>query len=155
MAALSEDVKRFIVQALACYDSPKTVSDAVKEEFGLTVPRQQVETYDPTRVAGKSLSQRWRVVFEQTREEWKKGVAEVPIANRVHRLRMLQRFATKAADMKNIALALQVLEQAAKEVGDIYVNKGRVGSGQDGSGDEPVPTKVIRGVKDARRHDDG
>lgn len=155
MAALSEDVKRFIVQALACYDSPLQVADSVKEEFGLIVPRQQVELYDPTKHAGRALSKKWRVLFEATREDWKKGATEVPIANRVFRLRVLDRLATKAERMKNAGLALRILEQAAKEVGDVYVNRGRSAGGADGSGDEPVPTQVVRSVKSARKDDDG
>lgn len=37
MAKLSEAEKRFIVQALACYDTPTQVVGAVKEEFGTGV----------------------------------------------------------------------------------------------------------------------
>lgn len=48
MATLNDSVKQFIVQALACYDTPQQVSDTVKEEFGQEVPRQQVALYDPT-----------------------------------------------------------------------------------------------------------
>lgn len=156
MAALSEDVKRFIVQALACYDKPTQVAEQVKEEFGITVPRQQVETYDPTRHAGRALSKKWRVVFDDTRAKWRDQTAEVPIANRVFRLRVLDRLAAKAERMKNMGLTAALLEQAAKEVGDAYVNRrqeqGKPG-GNDAppipgpeytlSPDEPVPGKPI------------
>lgn len=151
MAVLSEDVKRFIVQALACYDTPSQVAESVKDEFGLTIPRQQVELYDPNRHAGRSLSRKLRDLFEATREAWRKGSTEVPIANRVFRLRVLDRLATKAERMRNMGLTLQVLEQAAKEVGDVYTRPRAVGGD---AGDEPVPTRVVRGVRDARRHDD-
>lgn len=155
MAELSEDVKRYIVQALACFDSPKTVSEAVAEEFGVRVERMQVAKYDPTKVAGKGLSKKWRALFDATREEWRKGAVEVPIANRMHRLRLLDRFANKLAGMKNYGAAMQALKQAAEEVGDVYVNKGRAGGGADGDGETPTATKVVRGVKSARKHDDG
>ncbi|WAI82289.1 MULTISPECIES: DUF2280 domain-containing protein [Achromobacter] len=52
MARLTEVHQRFIVQELACYDSPQQVSDSVREEFGVDVPRTQVARYDPTKVAG-------------------------------------------------------------------------------------------------------
>jgi hypothetical protein len=42
MAALSEDVKRFIVQALACFDTTAQVVESVKEEFGLLVLLQLI-----------------------------------------------------------------------------------------------------------------
>ena len=37
MAALKSDVKAFIVQALACFDTPTQVSQAVKQEFDIDV----------------------------------------------------------------------------------------------------------------------
>ncbi|VVP26603.1 hypothetical protein PS876_04115 [Pseudomonas fluorescens] len=41
--------------------------------------------------------------------------------------------------MKNIGLAMQILEQAAKEVGDVYVNRNR----KDEPDDEPaIPTRI-------------
>ena len=155
MAELNDDVKRFIVQALACYDSPKTISDAVLEEFEVSVPRMQVAKYDPTKVAGRNLSKKWRDLFETTRAAWREQSVEVPIANRVFRLRVLDRLAAKAERMKNMGMVSQLLEQAAKEVGDVYVNRPRVAGGADGSGDEPVATQVVRSVKSARKDDDG
>lgn len=152
MAALSEDVKRFVVQALACYDTPSQVAEAVKEEFGIVVVRQQVATYDPTKHTGKNLSPKWRAIFQATRDNFKAEVADIPIAQRSFRLRTLQRMVTKAEGMKNMALTAQLLEQAAKEVGDIYTRPRSVGGD---SGEEPAPTRVERGVVDARRHDNG
>jgi len=50
--------------------------------------------------------------------------------------------------MKNIGLAMQILEQAAKETGDIYVNRAR----KEEAGDEPViPTRIQVDVVDARK----
>lgn len=66
MAALKDEVKRFIVQALACFDTPTQVVQAVKETFGLDVTRQQCELYDPTKYAGRDLGVKWRTVFEDT-----------------------------------------------------------------------------------------
>lgn len=155
MAKLSEDVKRFIVESLACYDTPSQVAEAVKEQFDVIVTRQAVEAYDPTKVVGKALSQKWRTVFEASRKAFKDQVSEVPIASRVFRIRALARMVGKAEKMRNLALAGQLLEQAAKEVGDFYVNRGRAASTGPGEGEEPVAQRVERSVKDARRHDDG
>ena len=141
---LSDDVKQFIVQALACYDSPQQVSEAVHLEFGLDVPRQQVAKYDPTKFNGKGLSKKWRDVFEASRAEWRKGVTEVPIANRVFRLRVLDRLAAKAERMKNLGMTLQVLEQAAKEVGDSYVNRRTEPQAPKGGDVPSEPEYVLR-----------
>lgn len=123
MASFRDDVKRFIVQALACHDTPQQVSEAVKEEFGLTVPRQQVALYDPTKHAGRNLSQKWRAVFEATRANFEVETGKIPIAQRAYRLRKMGQIAVKAEQMRNLPLALQILEQAAKETGDAYVNR--------------------------------
>lgn len=123
MAALSNDVKAFIVQALACFDTPSQVVEAVQKEFSVTVTRQQVETHDPTKYSGKGLAKRWVALFEDTRKRFREETAEIPIANRAYRLRALGRMAEKAESMRNLALTAQLLEQAAKECGDMYVNR--------------------------------
>lgn len=123
MAALRDEVKLFIVQALACYDTPTQVSKAVKEEFGLDVIRQQVAAYDPNCYVGRNLSAKWRTIFEDTRAKFREDTAAIPIASRAYRLRALARMAQQAESMRNIALAVAVIEQAAKEVGDMYVNR--------------------------------
>jgi hypothetical protein len=148
MAVLKNEVKSFIVQALACFDTPSQVVESVKNEFGVVLSRQQVETHDPTKASGKGLALKWQTLFHDTRKRFREETAEIPIANRAFRLRALGRFVEKAETMKNIALAMQVLEQAAKEVGDIYVNRHR----KDEPGDEPaIPTRIQVDVVDARK----
>ncbi|MFJ3486587.1 DUF2280 domain-containing protein [Pseudomonas sp. NPDC090202] len=123
MATLSNEVKAFIVQALACFDTPSQVSAAVREEFGIEVTRQKCEAHDPTKRAGRDLAKRWVTLFEDTRRRFREETAEIPIANRAYRLRALGRMAEKVENMRNYGLAMQLLEQAAKEVGDVYVNR--------------------------------
>jgi len=123
MAALKSDVKAFIVQALACFDTPTQVSQAVKQEFDIDVTRQQVEQHDPTKRAGANLAAKWRTLFEDTRKRFREETAEIPIANRAFRLRGLGRMAEKAENMRNLTLTAQLYEQAAKECGDMYVNR--------------------------------
>ncbi|MFJ2319209.1 DUF2280 domain-containing protein [Pseudomonas sp. NPDC087817] len=148
MAALKDEVKRFIVQALACFDTPTQVVQAVKETFGVEVSRQQCEQYDPTKHAGRDLGVKWKAVFEDTRKRFREETAEIPIANRAYRLRAMNRFVERAETMKNIGLAMQILEQAAKEVGDVYVNRNR----KDEPDDEPaIPTRIQVDVVDARK----
>jgi hypothetical protein len=139
MAALRDEVKHFVVQALACFDTPSQVSASVKEEFGLDVPRQQIATYDPEKYVGRQLSAKWKTLFYDTRKRFREEQAEIPIANRAFRLRALARMAQQAESMKNIALAIQVIEQAAKEVGDMYVNRRLDSSKTPGASDEDIP----------------
>jgi hypothetical protein len=123
MAALKDEVKAFIVQALACFDKPTQVAAAVKEQFRLEVTRQQVESYDPTKYAGRALNLKWRTIFEDTRKRFREDTADIGIASRAGRLRALDRMAGKAEDKGNIPLAIQIIKLAAEEVGDVYVNR--------------------------------
>ncbi|MGC1329213.1 DUF2280 domain-containing protein [Pseudomonas sp.] len=150
MATLKNEVKSFIVQALACFDTPSQVAESVKTEFGLVVTRQQVETHDPTKQAGRGLAKRWVTLFEDTRKRFREETADIPIANRAFRLRALGRIVEKAENMRNLPLALQVLEQAAKEAGDMYVNRQKKA---DAEAEPVVPTSVSVHVIDARKQD--
>ncbi|MFJ0508107.1 DUF2280 domain-containing protein, partial [Acinetobacter baumannii] len=47
MAALKEPVKIFIVQSLACRDTPQEVVENVKQEFDVEISRSQCQAYDP------------------------------------------------------------------------------------------------------------
>lgn len=123
MAALKGEVKAFIVQSLACFDTPSQVVESVKKEFGLAIPRQQVESHDPTKANGKGLAQKWVDMFNATRERFQSEISDIPIANKAYRLRVLDRMVTRAEAMKNMALAASLMEQAAKEVGDAYTNR--------------------------------
>nr|WP_313125070.1 DUF2280 domain-containing protein [Pseudescherichia sp.] len=139
MAALKGEVKAFIVQSLACFDTPSQVVEAVKKEFGLTITRQQVESHDPTKANGKGLAQKWVELFHATRDRFQNEISDIPIANKAYRLRALDRMATKTEGMKNFALASQLIEQAAKEVGDAYTNKHKFEhSGPNGGAIETV-----------------
>ncbi|WP_431699855.1 DUF2280 domain-containing protein [Pseudomonas sp. BR20] len=148
MAALKNEVKSFIVQALACFDTPSQVVEAVKNEYGVVVSRQQVETHDPTKSAGKGLAVKWATLFHDTRKRFREETADIPIANRAFRLRAMNRFVERAESMKNIGLAMQILEQAAKETGDMFVNRCK----KEEAGDEPViPSRIQVDVVDARK----
>ena len=126
MAALKSEVKAYIVQSLACFDTPSQVVEAVQKEFRLSVTRQQVESHDPTKVSGNRLAKKWVDMFNATRERFQTEIADIPIANKAYRLRVLDRMATRTENMKNYAMTAQLMEQAAKELGDVYTNKQKV-----------------------------
>lgn len=117
MAALTPQIKTFIVQALACFDTPSQVAEAVKGQYGLVVSRQQVEMHDPTKRCSKGLARRWVVLFEDTRGAFREAMADIPLANRAYRLKVLDRMLVKAEAAGNLVLAMSLLDQAAREVG--------------------------------------
>lgn len=136
---LSDEVKAFVVQALACFDTPSAVAEAVKREFGVDVSKQAVEAYDPTKRAGAKLAEKWRSLFEMARAEFLADTDRIAISHRVVRLRTLQRMAEKAESMRNIALAAQLLKQAAEEMGGAYTNSRKHElTGKDGAPLDPV-----------------
>ncbi|AYL51314.1 DUF2280 domain-containing protein [Citrobacter freundii] len=142
MAALSTEVKAFIVQSLACYETPAKVIELVKENFKVTVTRQQVSAYDPANAMAKSLSQKWVDLFNSTRTRFQTEITDIPIANKAYRLRALDRMMTKAEGMRNMALAATLMEQAAKEVGDAYSNKQKVEHTSPDGSMSPRPTTI-------------
>lgn len=142
-AKLSDEVKTFIVQALACFDTPSAVAEAVKQEFKIDVSKQLVETHDPTKRCAKGLARKWTEIFEVTREVFIDKTATIPIAYRSVRLRAIGRMAAAAERQKNYALAAQLLEQAAKEVGDAYTNKRQL-SGPRAGPIKSVTTPEVR-----------
>lgn len=141
MASLKPEVKAFIVQSLACFDPPSQVVDAVLKEFGVKITRQQAESHDPNKAAGKTLAKRWVDMFHATRERFQNETADIPIANKAYRLRVLDRMAANTEKVKNYGMTAQLMEQAAKECGDAYTNKQKVEhTGKDGG---PIESSTL------------
>jgi len=126
MAALKPEVKAFIIQSLACFDSLAIVAEAVQKQFGIKVTPQQIESHDPTKASGKGLAKKWVALFNSTRSRFQTEISDIPIANKSYRLRTLDRMMNKAEKMQNLALAASLMEQAAKEVGEAYTNRQKV-----------------------------
>ncbi|WP_075174458.1 DUF2280 domain-containing protein [Acinetobacter indicus] len=121
MAALKEPVKIFIVQALACRDTPQEVADQVLQEFGVKIDRKQCQLYDPTKAAGKNLSKKFVDLFHKTRADFDAGLIDIPIANKHYRLKQYQKQLER--NSKNVVMSLKILEQAAKDCGGQFTNK--------------------------------
>jgi len=139
MAKLTEPQKLFIVQALACYDTPTQVAEAVRNEFGIEVDRRRVHEYDPTKVAGRNMAAKLRAIFDETRKAFLADVSTIPIASQAYRLRSLNRLLNKVEGQGNTALAAQIIEQAAKEAGGAFTNRREV-TGKNGGPIEQATT---------------
>ncbi|WP_447777053.1 DUF2280 domain-containing protein [Pseudomonas chlororaphis] len=143
MTALNNEIKSFIVQSLACFDSPSQVASAVKEQFGVTVSRQQVETHDPTRKSSKGLAKRWVTLFNDTRDSFRSEMVKEPIANRAVRLRALGRMLEEAEESGNLVMAMKLLEQAARECGDMNTNRRAKVDGEPAAPAAPVGVDFV------------
>ena len=139
--AMTDEVKAFVVQALASFDTPTQVVELVKAEYGLTLTPQGVQAYDPTRYSGRRLAAKWRVLFEQARKAFIEDTSTIPIAHRSSRLRALQRMATAAERKGNYPLAAALNKQAAEEMGNAYTNRREL-TGKDGK-DLPAPAAAV------------
>lgn len=140
-AKLSDELKTYIVQALACFDSPSVVAASVKKEMGIEVSRQLVESHDPNKRAASGLAPKWKALFEETRKTFLEDTATIAISHRAVRLRALQRMSEKAETQGNMVLAASLMKQAAEEVGNAYTNRREL-TGKDGK-DLPVPVSPV------------
>jgi hypothetical protein len=138
MAALKEPVKIFIVQALACRDTPQEVVEQVKQEFGIDISRSQCECYDPTKYSGRNLSKKFVELFESTRDKFDEGLIDIPIVNKYYRLKQYQRQLDRT---RNVKTALKILEQAAKDIGGQFTNRQEI-TGKDGGPVQTVNSEI-------------
>lgn len=135
MAALKEPVKIFIVQSLACFETPQQVADAVMQRFNIEIDRRQCENYDPTKFAGRNLSKKLTELFHQTREDFKKNIFDIPIANQAYRLKEIQNMYNDSG--KNKRMKQQLIKLAYQET-DARTTKQEI-TGKDGG---PIQQEV-------------
>jgi hypothetical protein len=138
---MTDEVKAFVIQSLASFDTPTQVVESVKAEYGITLTAQNVQNYDPTKYSGRKLAEKWRLMFEKARKAFVEDSSSIPIAHRSTRLRALQRMAAKAESMKNFPLAAQLHKQAAEEMGNAYTNRREL-TGKDGK-DLPAAAPAV------------
>jgi hypothetical protein len=150
---LSDEVKAFIIQSLACFDGLAVVVAAVKREYGIEISKQLCESHDPTKKAGAKLGERWRVLFEETRKSFLEDTSTIAISHRAVRLRALQRMADKAEGQGNMVLASSLLEQAAKEVGNSYTNHRKLDHTSSDGTMTPPPSEIRIVAADDRSDD--
>ncbi len=159
MATLKEPVKIFIVQSLACYETPQQVVEAVREEFGIEIERQQVASYDPTKATCRNMSKKLKDLFTRTRNDFKTNIYDIPLANKAVRLKELQRM---YGDWKNNKVKKQnIIKQIKDEMHgyelqllDVQLKQLEIDKIKNGDGegaDDPTPVKVTIQVVDASK----
>ena len=120
---LTDEIREFVVRSLARYETPSQVAAAVRAVFGIEVSRQLIYKYDPD--GSKPPAQRWIDLHAATRARFLAHLAEIGVAQKVFRLKMLDRFAREAEENNNCMAAARFLEQAAKECGGVYERRKR------------------------------
>lgn len=137
MAALKKEVKLFIVRSLAVFNTPSETVELVHQDYGIKVTKQQCEKYDPTKRSGENLSEELRLDFEKTREMFLGKPESIPIANLAVRLQRLENQYQKHS--KNRVAALNILKQAAEDMGGKYTNKQEI----TGAGGGPLQSENL------------
>ncbi|GAB2176782.1 DUF2280 domain-containing protein [Dongia sp. agr-C8] len=122
-SVLTDEMKAFIVRGLARYETPTRVAASVQLEFGIAIDRRQVYAYDPA--GSRPPAQRWIDLHAATRAKFLSAVAEIGVAQKVVRLRMLDRFANRLEEANYPERAAAFLAQAAKECGGFYERYAR------------------------------
>jgi hypothetical protein len=124
MTRLTDEQKREIVEALACFQPTSAIIRYFRSEHGIEIDRKAVGRYDPTRPYF-AAGERWRAVFHARRDAYLNEVAAIPIAHMAYRLNQLQHCTDKAMMTGNIRLAAKLLKQAAQEVGGGLIDRRR------------------------------
>ncbi len=123
MPKLTDEIKEFIVKRHACYETPSRIAAAVRNNFGIDIDRRRVFDYNPA--GSRPPAQRWIDLHAVTRARFLRDLAEVGVAQKVIRLRMLDRFAQMADDDNRHDKAAKFLDQAARECGGFYERYAR------------------------------
>jgi hypothetical protein len=128
-SVLTDEMKAFIVRGLARYETPSRVAASVQAEFGVQIDRRQVFAYDPA--GSRPPARRWIELHAATRAQFTRAVSEIGIAQKVVRLRMLDRYANHADEANQTVRAAAFLAQAAKECGGFYerFQRSKAGAG--------------------------
>ena len=130
MARLKKHEKVFIVRALAQFMTPTQVVEDIKVKLGVDVSPQQVETYDPTKVAGADLSQEFVDLFNEARKQYiAQPIYNIEGANDIVQLQILSDLLVSKKG--NVVMAIKLIDQMQKIVKGHYEKKIEI-TGKDG-----------------------
>ncbi|ENV94172.1 hypothetical protein F937_03576 [Acinetobacter calcoaceticus ANC 3680] len=146
MAKLKKAEQLFVVRSLAQFMTPTEVVKAIKEKYNVDVSPQQVEAYDPTKVAGRDLRKEFKDVFEATREEYlKQPIHNISGANDIVQLKILSDLLW--AKKNNVTMTIKIVDQIQKITKGFYDKKGDQANKGKGSEDGESKAKVELEIK--------
>lgn len=120
---LTDDIREWVVTELAGWVDPSVIMHALLEDHGITITRQSVQYYDPTTVAGRQLSEKWKTLFHEARAAFVAGKVKIPAANKMVRVRLREEMALSAKGRGEFKVANDILNSIAEEMGDKFTNK--------------------------------
>ncbi len=121
---LKDHHRAFLVREFACFATPMEAADALSKEFSIEIAPQSAQHYDATSFAGSRAAKKWRDLFAVCREAFLEDVKDkVPHAHKALRIKKLARAADAFESNKNYLAMARMLEQIAKEVGNVHTNR--------------------------------
>jgi hypothetical protein len=108
--------KRFVVRALAEWNTPGQVVIMVKDRFGVVMSPQAVCKYNPTIDTGDGLSDELKKLFYASREHFVKHEEQLPMSHLALRLNRREQIYQQAIEKGDLKLAARMLEGAGKEM---------------------------------------
>lgn len=137
---LTGEQKVFVIVRFACFCESKEVQKDFEERFGIKLSPAHLACYNyglsTDHLRGTKVSQQYRRLFKETREQYQNAVSSIPIANQTYRLRRQQTALEKCTVLYDvnkdkaprivmdiIKLEQDILKQAAEETGGMYTNK--------------------------------
>lgn len=121
---LNDDHRTFLVREFACFATPTEAADALSKEFGVEITPQSAQHYDATSSAGRRSSQKWQDLFTTCRDAFLRDVTDrIPEAHKAVRVQDLAKAARVFKKQENYMAMARMLEQIAKEVGNVHTNR--------------------------------
>lgn len=117
---LTEQQRIYVVRRLAAYDKPRAIARDMKQEFGIEVSHQLVESYHPGRAAGRRLAARWKRLFAEARAEFLDSAAETAAMHMAVRVSLREDIARDAWEAGLFKAASDVLDAIAKDIGGVF-----------------------------------
>ena len=124
---LTEEQKAFIVRAYARFEATAEICLSFREKYNVELPQQRCLQYNPASVSFMA-SPKWRDLFDRAREHFITNTQDIGITNKTVRLQRLEKLCVSAISRKNTKLACEIMEQAAKEMGEVFTNKREIKS---------------------------
>lgn len=124
---LNSEQKVFIVTSYARFDGTTEILRSFREKYGVDLPNQQVVHYN-VGTASCQCSPKLQELFHASRKAFLGNVDAIGIANKTVRIQRLEYLCSLALSRKNVKLAAELMEQAAKEMGEVFTNRREVKS---------------------------
>jgi hypothetical protein len=111
--------KRFLVQQLACFETPTSAAALFKVEFGFEIKPNRVAYYNAHTKSAAALAPELVTLFDETRKQFLEKLEDVAIYHKAVQLRVLERALALAVNRGQIPMVIALVEAAAKIAGTI------------------------------------